>query len=389
MRGIEIRNEMAPHKCKACRNYDRDRWRRDKPPLPVPVPRPSPPNSQFGSATLDDDSDNDDEEAAGFGGRCVRIAMGLDDDILDGGEQVAQNGGARLGERKTRASVTHAEGAVHHLPGVRVGRPERSNSRRPGVKLRERQAIAAELEDLERDLAAFAAASENEDRSPRRTRDFKERWGGFGGRKLRGAQTTRAMGGIPMEREPTRSRSASRRSSYRGADMTMGGGAGPAADLPWGGEGDADGGAQRGRQGMGLGLDGETTQVGESLGQGEGKLDEHVDIGLGFGFEAFDMESGGSSSDTDEASRPGGQRSDTASSGIPATHAGEDTLDGTGRGVTKESVECVDSSEPARGSQDVSPGASVVVSVAEVPDDEDDAENDAQGSVTSNIMVHF
>ncbi|KAG4432750.1 hypothetical protein IFR05_011780 [Cadophora sp. M221] len=138
--------------------------------------------------------------------------------------------------------------------------------------------------------------------------DLRARFGGFGGRKLRGrrSSTVDGMGGVPMERTVSKRGSLSLRgpggSSYRGADMERGGGGGLGLGLGFGARDMGVGGgigeqkeSQCGDLGLGLGLglgfggvamerDGGNTTV-QSIDMGLG-------LGLGFGGVAMERDGG-------------------------------------------------------------------------------------------------
>ncbi|CAL3963462.1 unnamed protein product [Diplocarpon coronariae] len=329
MRGIELHDQRAPHKCKACRNYDRDRWRRGWPPRPLPVLRPGrPPPSDAENAMCD--SENETEELEGFRGRRVRLRVRPADRAAGRAEGSggARGSGPSSGPGVPAPSAESCAAANHDLP-----RRARSRNSSPG-------SIAAEIEQIAKELDAFQwspsgkVRGKSQSRSPRRSSSLG-RWGGFGGLKLEGSAAMPAPGGLST------CRGSSRGASYRGADMEMGGRR-VGLDM-----GDDKGGGSGGGSGrlaerwlrLDLGLGDEERRVdldGEGAGSSRDASPssrEAGGLGLGFGFGGFDMDRGGSisaESEDTEGCRRRRPRSHSVSSQVtvekdPAADAGDES----------------------------------------------------------------
>ncbi|KAJ5035476.1 uncharacterized protein L3040_007943 [Drepanopeziza brunnea f. sp. 'multigermtubi'] len=338
---VEIITQHAPYKCKPCRNYDRDRWRRQK--SPIPLPDQSLSTGSFGSEGSDGDIDSD-QEVDEFGARRIRTRDVYQADEHGRDEHSEGSGGvsiAGLGGAAQRVELGPHEGWTN------------SND------------INTMMAGLQRDIARFTVRRAWD---PNRLQEIKERWGGFGGLKM----TSSPVWGDMREREQTSSNSGSRGSSYRGADMTMGGGR------------EMDGSTESG-PGLGLDFDGQpesTGEVGECASLEESSVSEAGNVGLGFGFEGFGMDVGGSTvteSDTLESYGSGRQRSDSASSDDTVVENNEgSTLDDRSGSVTEQFLKDTEISKE---------GPKIEVTSTHVSVDEDETSDDLEESVTAEIIM--
>ncbi|KAI9046620.1 hypothetical protein LZ554_009363 [Drepanopeziza brunnea f. sp. 'monogermtubi'] len=343
---VEIITQEAPYKCKPCRNYDRDRWRRQKSPIPLPDLPLSP--GSFGSDVSDGDIDSDLEvdEVGAERGRTRDVYQA---DEHGGGEEHSEGSGG--------VSVVGLGSGGAQM--VELG---------PNEGWTNSKDINTIMAGLQRDTARYTARRAWD---PNRMQEIKERWGGFGGMKM----TKQPLWGDMMEREETSSHSGSRGSSYRGADMMMGGGR------------EMDGSTESG-PGLGLGFDdqpGSTDEVGESPGLEESSFSETGNVGLGFGFEGSGMDDVGGSTVTEAADAPasyesGRQRSDSASSDGTVIENNEGSTPGDRSGsVTEQFLKVTESSKE---------GQKTEVTTMHVSVDEDEtSDDDLQESVTAEIIM--
>ncbi|KAH7346840.1 hypothetical protein BKA65DRAFT_285130 [Rhexocercosporidium sp. MPI-PUGE-AT-0058] len=232
-RGVEILTQHAPHKCPPCRNYDRDRWRRGWPPLPLPQPaRACIPRMR--TITAEPDSDDDDFavefEEGTFLGKVEHcedtggVGLGLGGGLGFGagvGEGVVMIGG--LNGEDTGSSEGFGLGIDGAGTGTEAG--DTSTTTTPTMTS-SRAATNPERGLVSKKHAESFTAGDGEGVGS----ELRSRFGGYGGKKLRGrrSSTAEAVGGVPMERTVSKRGSLSLRSpsgsNYRGADMERGGG---------------------------------------------------------------------------------------------------------------------------------------------------------------------
>ncbi|KAH9217068.1 hypothetical protein DL95DRAFT_494855 [Leptodontidium sp. 2 PMI_412] len=276
-RGVEILTQQAPHKCPPCRNYDRDRWRRGWSPIPVSQPaRACIPRMR--TIPAEPDSDEEDDFAVVFE---EGTALGVvEHEEEKGGVGVGLGFGAGVGVGMLMSGGLNgedtgsSEGFGLGIDGAGAGAGDTSTTTTPtmsssSISTKKDRGLASKKR------AESFAAGDGETVGD----ELRSRFGGFGGKKLRGrrSSTVEAMGGVPMERTASRRGSLSLRSpggsSYRGADMERGGGAGLGLGIGFG-VGDMSAG--------GVIKDQKESQGGD-LGLG---------IGLGFGGVAMEKEGG-------------------------------------------------------------------------------------------------
>ncbi|CZS96160.1 uncharacterized protein RCO7_05034 [Rhynchosporium graminicola] len=180
-RGITILTQNAPHKCHACRTYDRDRWRRGWPRIPILQPMsldlymPRTSRGRPAGTLFEDDGDGDggdfDEEELE---RSI-LGMGLDFERFgkrasrfgkEGiGEKGKEKGGSKGSDLSDRADDDEESWTEHS---------EGSNGVALGIKRAD----------------SFATDHGGSEESDIGNGEPGSRFGGFGGRRLRGRRAS-------------------------------------------------------------------------------------------------------------------------------------------------------------------------------------------------------